>query len=436
MATKEQMEKVKDIVVKLRYLECMDNIIYYDRWNNCPKDGFDYEGKVGAYLTELSNEKLTSKETKELVESLEGETAFDSDTDKGMVRYLIGKDEKPYQVLVNRFDKDYRLEEIDAILAKIKDAVCEILNAVREEQSKIDDSILECEADHDTVLRIVKKAQEILGLDKDKSTLFEIHHPVCVCTGPRDSRPSTNCDELIHAILAVVHETGHGLYNYNANDEVAESGLWGGIEGAMHESQSRFYENHVGRTREFWENLYPYLQKEVPKYKEISLDTFLAALNKVKPGLIRLKADELTNTLHIIIRYEIEKEYFDGKLTVDTIEEAWNRKYQEYLGFTPKNHQEGILQDVHWASGCVGYFQGYALGDAYAAQFAHKLLADCPDAFEKLGKGDSSVIGNWLKEHIHQYGQTYSAREMLKKATGEELNTGYYIEYLKEKYLH
>lgn len=494
MATKEQMEKVKDIVVKLRYLECMDNIIYYDRWNNCPKDGFDYEGKVGAYLTELSNEKLTSKETKELVESLEGETAFDSDTDKGMVRYLIGKykeavqipaslqgelnqanadgqlawgkcyeaddfesfkpvlkkqfdlqekiatainpDEKPYQVLVNRFDKDYRLEEIDAILAKIKDAVCEILNAVREEQSKIDDSILECEADHDTVLRIVKKAQEILGLDKDKSTLFEIHHPVCVCTGSRDSRPSTNCDELIHAILAVVHETGHGLYNYNANDEVAESGLWGGIEGAMHESQSRFYENHVGRTREFWENLYPYLQKEVPKYKEISLDTFLAALNKVKPGLIRLKADELTNTLHIIIRYEIEKEYFDGKLTVDTIEEAWNRKYQEYLGFTPKNHQEGILQDVHWASGCVGYFQGYALGDAYAAQFAHKLLADCPDAFEKLGKGDSSVIGNWLKEHIHQYGQTYSAREMLKKATGEELNTGYYIEYLKEKYLH
>ena len=345
----------------------------------------------------------------------------------------INPDEKPYQVLVNRFDKDYRLEEIDAILAKIKDAVCEILNAVREEQSKIDDSILECEADHDTVLRIVKKAQEILGLDKDKSTLFEIHHPVCVCTGPRDSRPSTNCDELIHAILAVVHETGHGLYNYNANDEVAERGLWGGIEGAMHESQSRFYENHVGRTREFWENLYPYLQQEVSKYKEISLDTFLAALNKVKPGLIRLKADELTNTLHIIIRYEIEKEYFDGKLTVDTIEEAWNRKYQEYLGFTPKNHQEGILQDVHWASGCVGYFQGYALGDAYAAQFAHKLLTDCPDAFEKLGKGDSSVIGNWLKEHIHQYGQTYSAREMLKKATGEELNTGYYIEYLKEK---
>ena len=134
--------------------------------------------------------------------------------------------------------------------------------------------------------------------------------------------------------------------------------------------------------------------------------------------------------------YEIEKEYFDGKLTVDTIEEAWNRKYQEYLGFTPKNHQEGILQDVHWASGCVGYFQGYALGDAYAAQFAHKLLTDCPDAFEKLEKGDSSAIGNWLKEHIHQYGQTYSAREMLKKATGEELNTDYYIEYLKEKYLH
>ncbi|HBA64522.1 MAG TPA: hypothetical protein DCZ20_11755 [Lachnospiraceae bacterium] len=493
MRYQEQMELARDIVVKLRYLESMDNIIYYDRWNACPKNAFDYEGRVNAYLTELKHEKTVSPQVKELVEAFQDIEQYESDLDKGVADYLtaryteavqipaglkaelnqanaegqliwekcyrendfesfkpvlarqfniqkriaeaINPGEDPYQVLVNRFDKGYRLEEIDSILEEMKKSVVEILGEIREKHEKIDDSILTCDLDKETIMRLVYKAQRLLQFDEDQSTVFEMHHPVCDCVGPKDSRPSTNYSELFHAILAILHESGHGFYNYNGSDAVVEYGLWGGIEGAMHESQSRFYENHVGRSREFWKNFYPILQQEVPKYREIPLEDFLKAFNKVTPGLIRLQSDELMNTLHIIIRYELEKEYFEGKLTVDTIEESWNAKYQEYLGVTPSNSREGILQDVHWASGYIGYFQGYALGDAYASQFRHKLEEDRPDAYQCLEQGDISAINGWLKEHIHQYGQTYSAKEMLKKATGEDLRVAYYTEYLRKKFL-
>lgn len=493
MDYQEQMKLVKDTVVKLRYLESMNNIIYYDRWTACPKKGFDYEGQVGAYLTELRHEKTVHPQVKELVDALNQRDVYDNDLDRGAVRYLTAQyrearqipaglkaelnkanaegqraweiccrendfesfkpvlkkqfdiqrqiaeaidPEKPvYQVLVNRFDKDYRLEEIDAVLEEMKQAVCEILHVVQDRHADIDDSILQCDASERTIRYLVRKAQQFLLFDEERSTLFEMHHPVCVCLGPKDSRPSTNFGELFHAIQAAIHESGHGFYNYNADDKVTEYGLWGGIGGAMHESQSRFYENYIGRSMEFWNIFYPVLQQEVPKYRTIPLVTFYRAINKVKPGLIRLQADELTNVLHIIIRYELEKEYFEGKLNVDTIEAAWNSKYREYLGVEPSNSREGILQDVHWASGSVGYFQGYALGDAYAAQFRHKLEEDCPDAFKKLGRGDISDINRWLKENVHRYGQMYTARETLRKATGEDLNTSYFIKYLRKKYV-
>ena len=356
---------------------------------------------------------------------------------KKFAAYRAKPGQKLYDVMLDTYEKGFNMEMLDPFFELMKGKIVPLLKESAERSKTVPDAFLSADYPEAAQAEAARFLAEYEGFDFDRGVLALSAHPFTTNLHNHDVRITTHySDRVDSSLFSVIHEAGHGIYELGIGDELTQTLAGQGASMGMHESQSRFYENHVGRTREFWENLYPYLQNEVPKYKEISLDTFLAALNKVKPGLIRLKADELTNTLHIIIRYEIEKEYFDGKLTVDTIEEAWNRKYQEYLGFTPKNHQEGILQDVHWASGCVGYFQGYALGDAYAAQFAHKLLADCPDAFEKLGKGDSSVIGNWLKEHIHQYGQTYSAREMLKKATGEELNTGYYIEYLKEKYLH
>ena len=491
----QTIEQMRDVVVKMRYLESIDNIIYCDKWHVCPKDGFSYEANVNAYLAELRHDQLVNDHVAALVQAFEGfdQSRFESDIDRGMVNYLTAKykeavqipaalqarlnkacsegqlewercvhaddyesfkpvlkeafevqreiaqaidPKKPaYQVLVNRFDKDYTLAEIDSIFDRLKKAIREILDKTEESRAKIDTSILHNDADKQTMMELVYQLQEMLGFDWNKGVMYEMHHPVCTCNGPRDSRPSTNYYELFRSLLAAAHETGHGLYNYNGSEEVARAGLWGGIDGAMHESQSKFYENMVGRTREFWTAFYPKLQEKLPQYRDIALDDFLKALNKPIPGINRLNADELTVDLHIILRYELERDYFEGKINVDTMEAAWNAKYKEYLGMEPKTHAEGVLQDVHWASGCIGYFQGYTLGEIYAAQMRHKMLEDCPDAYEKLAKGDISVINGWLKDHVHAYGQTYSARETLIKATGEDINIQYYIDYLQDKFL-
>lgn len=327
------------------------------------------------------------------------------------------------------------MEEIDAIFEKLKEAIRDILAKTEESRAKIDTSVLKNDADKQTMMELVREVQDLLGFDWNKGVMYEVHHPVCTCNGPRDSRPSTNYYELFRSLLAAAHETGHGLYNYNGSNEVAAAGLWGGIDGAMHESQSKFYENMVGRTKEFWTAFYPKLQEKIPKYRDVKLDDLLCALNKPIPGTNRLNADELTVDLHIILRYELERDYFEGKISVDTMDQAWNAKYKEYLGVEPKTYSEGVLQDVHWASGYIGYFQGYTLGEIYAAQMRHKMLEDCPDAYEKLAQGDISVINQWLKEYVHQYGQTYSARQTLIKATGEDVNIQYYIDYLRDKFL-
>lgn len=491
----QAIDQVRDVVVKMRYLESIDNIIYCDKWHVCPKDGFSYEADVNAYLAEVRHDQLVNDNVAQLVAYFEtaDDSQYQNDIERGMVNYLTAKYKeavqipaqlqarlnkacsegqlewercvhandyesfkpvlkeafdvqreiaqaidpaKPvYQVLVNRFDKDFTLEEIDAIFEKLKEAIRDILAKTEESRAKIDTSVLKNDADKQTMMELVREVQDLLGFDWNKGVMYEVHHPVCTCNGPRDSRPSTNYYELFRSQLAAAHETGHGLYNYNGSDEVAAAGLWGGIDGAMHESQSKFYENMVGRTKEFWTAFYPKLQEKIPKYRDVKLDDLLCALNKPIPGTNRLNADELTVDLHIILRYELERDYFEGKISVDTMDQAWNAKYKEYLGVEPKTYSEGVLQDVHWASGYIGYFQGYTLGEIYAAQMRHKMLEDCPDAYEKLAQGDISVINQWLKEHVHQYGQTYSARQTLIKATGEDVNIQYYIDYLRDKFL-
>lgn len=203
----------------------------------------------------------------------------------------------------------------------------------------------------------------------------------------------------------------------------------------MHESQSRFYENHVFRSEAFWDRMLPELQRVVPALAGVGVGDFVRMLNKPRPGASRLAADELTYPLHIVIRHEIERDYFDGALALADIEDAWNAKYEEYLGVLPASAAEGVLCDVHWASGCVGYFFSYALGDLYAAHFDHALLAQVPDAFERLAAGDPAGVRDWLAEHVWSCGQMYTAPQVLERATGQKLDPAYYVEYLRRRYV-
>lgn len=200
-------------------------------------------------------------------------------------------------------------------------------------------------------------------------------------------------------------------------------------------SHHLFNENIIGKSREFWMQLYPEYCREIPALSKFTFDEFYTSLIHPQPSTCRMVADELTYTLHIIIRFELERDVFAGKLTVNELEDAWNDKYQRYLGVCPSSPREGILQDIHWASGHVGYFQSYALGDMYAAQIKAKLMQAVPDAFSRLANGDGSTINKWLQQNVWQYGMTYTPEELIVKATGAPLSAQHLIDHLTDRYL-
>lgn len=492
---REDIEQIRKTIQKLRYLEGLEGLIFCDRWNTCPEEGFEYENQMGNFLSEIRNSLLLNEETVGLIKQFSeyGTEDYEDDIQRGQVRYLTAKYEEevqippelrsrlntacaegqkiwekswrendaktflpclreqfelmkeiayaidpnqsPYQVLINRFDKDVKIEDLDRIFEKLKKEIMDILKASEKAWEPVDCSILSISPEKEISRHLASALQDLIGFDKKRGTMYEAHHPVCVLVGPRDSRPSTNYTTLFRALTGAAHESGHGMYSYNSPDTLVETGLWGGIEGTMQESQSKFYEHMIYYSEELWTAFLPTVHEYVPELRPYSARQVAYALQKPKREMIRLTADELTVSLHVIIRYELERDYYAGRLKIEDMEEAWSEKYHEYLGIRPKDSREGILQDVHWASGSIGYFQGYALGCMYSAQFRHKLLEDVPDAWESLAAGDIMPINQWMKDNIHRYGQIYTAEETLKKATGENLNPAYYIEYLREKYI-
>lgn len=276
-----------------------------------------------------------------------------------------------------------------------------------------------------------------LDYDFEAGRLDETVHPFMIGLNRGDIRVTTKYDEhdFRSALLGTVHECGHALYEQNIMPELDGLPLSTGTSMGIHESQSLFFENFVGRNKNFWSHNFEMLKKHSPKqFENVSLEMFLRAINAAQPSLIRIEADELTYPLHIMIRYEIEKELFNGNLQVEDLPKVWNAKYEEYLGIAPENDAEGILQDMHWSGGSFGYFPSYALGFMYAAQFKHAMDQDIPNFDELLAEGNLTPIREWLTEKVHQYGALKKPFELLKGATGEGLNAQYLADYLKEKY--
>ena len=218
------------------------------------------------------------------------------------------------------------------------------------------------------------------------------------------------------------------------DDAITQTPVGTGTSMGMHESQSRFFENVIGRSKEFWEPIYPRLQEMFPQQlKVVSLEHFIQTINVAEPGLIRTEADELTYSLHVIVRYEIEKMIFADEISVEDLPRVWNEKYQEYLGICPTNDKEGILQDIHWAGGSFGYFPSYALGSAIAAQIYYHIEEKMP-LHQYLHDGNIKPIREYLTDNIHRFGMTKNTREILKDMTGEDLDAKYYCKYLMDKY--
>ena len=348
----------------------------------------------------------------------------------------IEPEKDPYDHLLGDYEEGMNKEILDAFFKKLREGIVPLLKAISEKE-QVDDSIrfgnFPAAKQEELSIYLMK----LIGLDLDHVGLSTTEHPFTTSLGSHfDERITTHYyeDDFVSSMYSVIHEGGHALYDTGSADELAYTVLDGGVSMGIHESQSRFYENIIGRSREFCNYVFAKLQELFPEeMKGKTAEDFYLAVNKAQPSLIRTEADELTYSLHVMIRYELEKRVIAGELEVKDLPKEWNRLYKEYLGVDVPDDKHGILQDSHWAGGLVGYFPSYALGNAYGAQLLSK-MKETVDFEGDLAKGDFSKINEWNREKIWQYGCLYTPAQILERVLKAPFDAQYYIDYLTEKY--
>ncbi|URN93983.1 MAG: carboxypeptidase M32 [Candidatus Pristimantibacillus lignocellulolyticus] len=341
-----------------------------------------------------------------------------------------------YDTLLDQYEPGMTVAELDQIFGDLRDQLVPLAEKIAASPYQPRTDFLEQSFAVEQQKAYSRFILEQMGFDFEAGRLDESVHPFATGLNPGDVRITTRYlpNDVTSALFGTIHEGGHAMYEQNIADELIGTTLCTGTSMGIHESQSRFWENVIGRSRPFWNAYYAELQSKFPQLASIDMDTFYRGNNVVKPQLIRIEADELTYNLHIIIRYEIEKMIFNEGLQAKDLPKVWNEKYEQYLGVTPPNNAEGVLQDVHWSGGAFGYFPSYSLGNMYAAQFMNTLEQDMPDVWAKVEAGDLHPIRDWLAERIYQYGKMKSPSELVQDITNEALNPQYLVEYLKNKY--
>jgi len=294
---------------------------------------------------------------------------------------LLGLPGHPMNSLAARYEPGIDVEKAGALFQDLRGGIVALLKRVRSSGVTINSEFLSQESDATKAFDFTRHVVEKMGYDPDAGGYGEVIHPFCAVIGPRDARITSNCSGFAFGLFGGMHEARHGMYAVNSEPSLADTGLYGGIHGAVHESQSRFYESILGKSRELLSFFYPEAQKRFPHLAEVSFVEFFQGVNKVEPTPIRIRADEMTYSLHPIIRFEIEKEILEDKSKIDDLPEIWSAMYREYLGIEPADDREGVLQDIHWSLGLVGYFRSYSLGNLYSGQFLYQLRQDVPDAF-------------------------------------------------------
>ena len=345
-------------------------------------------------------------------------------------------DDHPYNVLLDDFEEGMSMEEYDKFFEVLKTDLVPFVKEVLNSGKQVKEELIVDFYDKKNQKKFSEYITDVLAFDRDSGLMKESVHPFTWNTHPGDVRFTTRYLErfVFSSIFATIHELGHATYEQQVDEKWNNTLLTGGTSMGVHESQSRFYENILGRSKEFWSVHYPTFQEMFPKQTEgVTLDEFHLAVNKVEASLIRVEADELTYPLHIMLRYEIERMIFNNDIEVEDLPQVWNQKMKEYLNIEPKNDAEGVLQDVHWSAGLMGYFPTYALGSAYAAQIYYSMLKEI-DLYKLIKENNIKAINNWLKEKIHQFGASKTPKELLLEVTGEPFNPSYYVQYLKEKY--
>ena len=348
----------------------------------------------------------------------------------------LGYDECPYDALLDRYEPDARTAEVAAVLAGLRQQLIPLIQAIRQSSRQPDVSILRRSFPLDAQQALGRMAAARIGFDFDRGRLDVTAHPFCSSLGPDDCRITTRYDEhgFNEAFFGILHEAGHGIYEQGLRADQYGLPLGEAVSLGIHESQSRLWENFVGRRLAFWEFFYPEAQRHFSALSGVALGEFHFAVNDVRPSLIRMEANEVTYNLHILIRFELEQALLNDDLPLDDLPGAWNAKYEEYLGITPPDAAQGVLQDIHWSAGLIGYFPTYSLGNLNAAQLFRQADADLGGLDRQFARGQFQPLRQWLGEKIHQQGQRYSAAELIRRATGQPLSHVPLVDHLRRKF--
>ena len=490
----EKLEKFKEILGEVSDLGHASAVLGWDQQVNMPPGGAEGRGQQLATLGKLAQEKFTSDEMGRLLEDLQNEYP-DAETDEGaMIRVAARNYDKakrvpssfvaeqavisskaleawveaksksdfsifrphleknlemikkyisffppadhPYDTLLEDYEPGMKTAEVREIFGNLRPKQVALIKAISEAR-QVEDDFLKETFNEKKVWSFSEKIIGKFGYDFKRGRQDKAPHPFQTTFSVNDVRITNRYekDAPLATLFSAMHECGHALYELGVSPAYERSSLEGGTSLAVHESQSRMWENLVGRSLPFWEHFFPELQKTFPKQLDgISTNTFYKAVNKVEPSLIRVNADEATYNLHIMLRLEIEIGMVDGSIELKDLPEIWNTKMQDYLGIVPPNDALGVLQDIHWSYGAIGYFSTYALGNIVSAQLWEKINEDIKDLDEQTRKGQFAELREWLRAKIHTHGHKYDPQDLVQKVTGSKIDSAAYVRYLTKKY--
>jgi carboxypeptidase Taq len=348
----------------------------------------------------------------------------------------LGYSAHPYDALLDQFEPTETTANLNRVFESLRDPLVELIARIKDSPTPAPAEILERNYPAAQQEALARQAATAVGFDFTAGRLDTSLHPFCSGLGPGDTRMTTRYDEkyFSDAFFGVLHETGHALYNQGLQTKHFGTPLGSAVSLGIHESQSRMWENLVGRSRSFWTFFLPRARATFPEaLNGVTDDQWYRAINDVRPSFIRTESDEATYNLHILLRFELEQAMMTGDLTIGDLPGAWNERMKKYLGITPPDAARGVLQDIHWAGGAIGYFPTYTLGNLYAAQFFEAARKDLGDLDAQFARGEFSPLLNWLRANIHQHGERYSAGQLAQRVTGKELTAEPLLRHLRKK---
>ncbi len=493
----DKLQKLKDILGEVEDLNRAAGVLAWDQETYMPPGGVAGRAAQISTLSRLAHVRFTSDEVGRLLDEVEGVVAglpFDSD-EASLVRvarrdheqdrklppdlvaeiaragsaarpfwqkarkdadfntfapYLeknvelcrrmaeaLGYKERAYDALLDRTEPGLTTDQLEAIFAELKRAIVPLVADIARHADAVDDRVLYRGFDPDLQVRYALDLVTKLGYDLERGRQDISTHPFSIALGPGDVRITTRVsrDFFNECLFGSIHESGHSMYSQGFGQSLDRTPLWGGASPGVHESQSRLWENLIGRSQPFWRHFFPSLHNTFPDpLKGCDEEAFFKAVNRSYPSLIRVEADEVTYNLHVLIRFELENEMLDGTLKVKELPEAWNARFKSYLGIDVPNDREGVLQDIHWSWPGFAEFPGYTIGNLVGAQLMDKIRADIPDLDGNIERGEFAVLLRWLRSNVHRHGRKFTPNELMERATGKPLSPGPWIAYVRKKF--